>query len=60
VYFWVTDQYCQSGCSMGTDTWKLNTTTGVPTYLESGIGGCGLLTRADPSGKFVYEIGDLT
>ena len=60
VYFWVTDQYCNSGCSMSTDTWKLNTTTGVPTYLESGMGGCGLLTRPDPSGKFVYEIGDLT
>jgi hypothetical protein len=29
-YFGVTDQYCDSGCSMATDTWKLNTTTGVP------------------------------
>jgi hypothetical protein len=62
VYFWVTDAYCKStgGCHMATDTWKLNTTTGVPTYLETGIGGCGLLARSDPSGKFLYEIGDTT
>jgi hypothetical protein len=45
---------------MATDTWKLNPTTGVPTYLESGIGGCGLLARSDPSGKFLFEIGDTT
>jgi hypothetical protein len=43
---------------MTTDTWKLNTTTGIPTYLESGMGACGLLVRSDPSGKFLYEIGD--
>jgi len=24
VYFWVTDEYCSSGCTMTTDTWKLN------------------------------------
>lgn len=59
-YFWVTDQYCDSGCSMATETWKINTSTGVATYLESGIAGCGLITRSDPSGKFVYEIGDIT
>ena len=59
-YFWVTDQYCDSGCSTGTDTWKLNTTTGVPTYLESGVAGCGLVVRSDPSGNFVYEIGNTT
>jgi 6-phosphogluconolactonase len=59
-YFWVTTQFCESGCSISTDTWKLNTTTGVPTYLESGIGGCGLLARSDPSGKFIYEVGDTT
>src|SRR5262252_2734442 len=52
VYFWVTDSFCFSGCSMTTDTWKLNTTTGVPAYLESGIAGCALLARSDPSGKF--------
>ena len=57
-YFWVTTQYCESGCSISTDTWKLNTTTGVPTYLESGLAGCGLLARSDPSGKFIYEVGD--
>jgi 6-phosphogluconolactonase len=57
-YFWVSTQYCQSGCYQTTDTWTLNTTTGVPTYLESGESGCGLLTRADPSGKFLYVIGD--
>jgi 6-phosphogluconolactonase (cycloisomerase 2 family) len=60
VYFWVTDQYCDIGCSVATDTWKLNTRTGVPTYLESGIGGCGLLARSDPSGKFLFEIGNTT
>jgi hypothetical protein len=60
VYFWVTDAYCDSGCSMVTDTWKLNTTTGVPTYFESGIAGCGLLVRSDPSGKFLFEMGDTT
>lgn len=57
-YFWVTDQYCFGGCSVGTDTWKINTATGVPTYLESGDAGCGLIARVDPSGKFLYEIGD--
>lgn len=57
-YFWVTTQYCFSGCSDGTDTWKINTTTGVPTYLEAYVAGCGLLARADPSGKYVYEVGD--
>jgi 6-phosphogluconolactonase (cycloisomerase 2 family) len=58
TYFWVTDSYCHSGCSMATDTWKLDTTTGVPTYLESGMAGCGPLARSDPSGSFLYEIGD--
>jgi hypothetical protein len=43
---------------MATDTWKPDASTGVPTYLESGIAGCGLLARSDPSGSFVYEIGD--
>ena len=57
-YFWVSTQYCHSGCSQSTDTWKLNATTGVPTYLESGQGACGLLVRPDPSGKFLYEVGD--
>ncbi len=57
-YFWITTTYCQSGCSVSTDTWKLNTTTGVPTYLESGGAGCGLLTRADPFGEFLYAIGN--
>jgi DNA-binding beta-propeller fold protein YncE len=59
-YFWISAQICESGCDQTTDTWKFNTTTGVPTYLESGLSGCGLLTRADPSGKFVYVIGDTT
>jgi 6-phosphogluconolactonase len=58
TYFWVTDSYCDSGCSMSTDTWKLDTTTGLPTYISSGIAGCGLLARSDPSGKFLYEVGD--
>jgi len=58
-YFWVTTQFCESGCSVSTDTWKLNATTGVPTYLESGIAGCGLLARSAPSGKFVYEVGNI-
>ena len=58
AYMWISEQSCQSGCGQTTDTWKLNTTTGVPTYLSSGESGCGLLTRADPSGKFVYVIGD--
>jgi 6-phosphogluconolactonase len=57
-YFWVSTQYCHSGCSQSTDTWKFNATTGVPTYLESGQGACGLLVRSDPSGKFLYEVGD--
>lgn len=57
-YFWVTTQYCFSGCSVGTDTWKIDRTTGVPTYLETFSGGCGLIVRADPSGKYVYEVGD--
>ena len=34
TFFWVTDSYCHSGCSMATDTWKLDTTTGVPTYIQ--------------------------
>ena len=57
-YLWISSQFCESGCSQETDTWKFNATTGVPTYLESGESACGLLTRADPSGKFVYVIGD--
>ncbi len=57
-YLWISAQYCYSGCSQTTDTWKFNATTGVPTYLESGESACGLITRADPSGKFVYVIGD--
>ena len=57
-YFWITTQYCHSGCSQSTDTWKFNSTTGVPTYLQSGQGACGLLVRSDPSGKFLYEAGD--
>ena len=59
-YLWISAQFCQSGCSQSTDTWRFNTTSGVPTYLESGESGCGLLTRADPSGKFLYVIGDTT
>jgi len=57
-YLWISSQYCESGCSQETDTWKFNTTTGVPTYLESGESACGLITRSAPSGKFVYVIGD--
>lgn len=57
-YLWISTQYCHSGCNQTTDTWKFNATTGVPTYLESGENACGLITRADPSGKFVYVIGD--
>jgi 6-phosphogluconolactonase (cycloisomerase 2 family) len=59
-YFWLSTEYCHSGCSLSTDTWSFNATTGVPTYLESGLSACGLLTRADPSGKFLYVIGDTT
>ena len=58
VYFWVTEQYCHGGCSVATGIWKLDTSTGVPTYLSSGSAGCGLIARSDPSGSFVYEIGD--
>jgi DNA-binding beta-propeller fold protein YncE len=57
-YLWISSQFCHSGCGQSTDTWRFNATTGVPTYLESGLSGCGLLTRPDPSGKFVYFIGD--
>lgn len=57
-YFWVSTQYCHSGCTQTTDTWKINAKSGIPTYLESGGSGCGLLTRAAPNGKFVYVIGD--
>jgi len=59
-YVWISTEFCESGCSTSTDTWKFNATTGVPTYKESGESGCGLLTRADPSGKFLYVIGDTT
>ena len=59
VYFWVTSEYfAMPGIFTFTDTWKLNIKTGVPSYLETGIGGCGLLARSDPSGKFLFEIGD--
>lgn len=58
VYFWVTEQYCFSGCSVATGTWKLNPSTGVPSYLSSGEAGCGLIARSDPSGSFVYQVGD--
>jgi 6-phosphogluconolactonase (cycloisomerase 2 family) len=57
-YIWISSQYCHSGCGQSTDTWRFNATTGVPTYLESGESACGLLARADPSGKFLYVIGD--
>lgn len=59
TYFWVTDNYCHSGCGVTTDTWKLDSSSGVATYLSSGTGGCALLARSDPSGKFVYEVGDI-
>jgi len=58
TYLWISSQFCNSGCGQLTDTWKFNATTGVPTYLESGESACGLLTRPDPSGKFLYVIGD--
>ena len=57
AYLWVVDEYCFSGCSVGTENWKFDSTSGVPTYLSSGTAGCGELARSDPSGKFVYEIG---
>ncbi len=59
-YFWISSQYCETGCSQSTDTWKFDSSSGVPSYLESGESGCGLLTRSDPSGKFLYVIGDTT
>ena len=59
TYFWVTDNYCHSGCGVTTDTWKLDSSTGVASYLSSGTGGCALLARSDPSGKFVYQVGDI-
>ena len=58
-YFWISTFYCHGGCGTSTDTWKFNSTTGAATYLESGLGGCGLITRVDPSGKFVYAIGNI-
>jgi hypothetical protein len=57
-YLWIGTEYRNSGCGQTTDTWKFNADTGVPTFLETGQGGCGLLTRADTSGKFVYLIGN--
>ena len=59
-YLWISDMFCQSGCSVETDIWKFNATTGVPTFTGTGISACGLLERADPSGKFLYAIGDTT
>jgi hypothetical protein len=59
-YFWASTQYCHGGCGVTNETWKFNTTTGVPTYLEQlSFAGCGLLQRVDPSGKFVYAIGNI-
>ena len=59
-YLWISTEYCHSGCSTSTDTWTFNATTGVPKYVSSGESGCGLLTRADSSGKFGYVIGNTT
>ena len=59
-YFWVSTQYCHGGCGSTNETWTINATTGVPTYLsQSNYAGCGLLQRVDPSGKFLYAIGNI-
>ena len=52
------DQYCFSGCSNATDTWKFNSQTGALAHLQSGTGVCGGLIRTDPSAKFLYGLGD--
>ena len=51
-------ELCDSGCSVGTETYAFNAQTGSVTYLENGLGGCGEYNRVDPSGKFLYSIGD--
>ncbi len=58
-WIFIEADYCHSGCSTLTETYAFNSTTGAMTYLEYGTGDCGDYIRADPSGKFLYAIGQV-
>jgi 6-phosphogluconolactonase (cycloisomerase 2 family) len=58
-WIFIETEICDSGCSASTETYAFNKTTGAMTFLESGLGDCGEYVRADPSGKFLYAIGQV-
>jgi len=57
-FVFVEDDYCYSGCTPATEIWTFNGKTGFMQYQQSMTGVCGQLVRTDPSGKFLYGIGD--
>jgi hypothetical protein len=57
-FVFVEDQHCHSGCTNETDVWKFDSQTGAFHYQQFGTGVCGGLIRSDPSGEFLYGLGD--
>ena len=57
-FVYVSAQYCHSGCSVFTETYGFNAQTGALNFLKDSIGGCSTWVRADPSGNFVYTLGE--
>ena len=56
-FVFVEVEFCDSGCSTTIETYSFNSQTGTLTFLNYGGGGCGEYERVDPSGKFLYSIG---
>lgn len=57
-FVYVADEFCDSGCSAETEIWKFSGSSGFMTYKSSSTGLCGQLPRTDPSGEFLYGIGN--
>jgi 6-phosphogluconolactonase (cycloisomerase 2 family) len=57
-FLYLETEICDSGCAVGTEIYGFNAQTGAVNFLQDAIGGCSVWVRADPSGKFVYTLGE--
>jgi 6-phosphogluconolactonase (cycloisomerase 2 family) len=59
-FIFLSTEYCFSGCTPDIQTFTFNSQTGAMTFeqVQQAYGVCGQLIRADPSGSYLYGIGD--
>lgn len=59
-FVYVSTEYCFSGCTPDIQTFTFNSQTGAMTFekVQPKYGVCGQLIRSDPTGSFLYGIGD--